>query len=167
MERIAARFETFLHGRGLRLTKQRAAILRAMYATHRHVTADQLYELLHRSGAGKALRIGRATVYRTLALLDAGGFVQGLDVGRESGTLYEHTLGHEHHDHMICLQCGRISEFSDSRLEAVQDEAVRRQGFTASSHRLNVYGTCARCSGRRRRGGRAPAAAPGPEAAAP
>ena len=150
MESIAARFERFLRTRGLRLTRQRAEILRAMYATHRHVTADQLYELLHRSGAGKALNISRATVYRTLSLLDEGGFVQGLDVGRDTGTLYEHTLGHQHHDHMICLECGRISEFSDARLERVQEEAVKRQGFTPRSHRLNVYGTCARCSKRAR-----------------
>jgi Fur family ferric uptake transcriptional regulator len=53
---------------------------------------------------------------------------------------------------MICLRCGGISEFTDERLEAVQAEAVRRHGFLASSHRLNVFGTCARCA-RRRAGG--------------
>jgi Fur family ferric uptake transcriptional regulator len=143
---IAPRFERFLHTRGLRLTRQRAAILRAIYATHKHLTADQLYELLRDGKDTGKLRISRATVYRTLALLTEGGFVQALDLGRESGTLYEHTLGHKHHDHMICLECGRIIEFSDDRLEQAQDAAVRREGFHATSHRLNVFGSCARCA---------------------
>ena len=146
MKAISSRFERFLRTRQLRLTRQRAEILRAIYGTHRHVTADQLYELLQKSGQGHALAISRATVYRTLALLAEGGFVHALDVGRDTGTLYEHALGHRHHDHMICLECGGISEFSDERLEQVQDEAIRRQGFTATSHRLNVFGTCAKCA---------------------
>ena len=143
---IAQRFERFLRTRGLRLTRQRMEILRAIYATHKHVTAEQLFDLLHREGKGGKLKISRATVYRTLALLAEGGFVNALDVGRETGTLFEHTLGHRHHDHMICLECGSIGEFSDERLERVQDEAIRRQGFTATSHRLNVFGTCAKCA---------------------
>jgi len=145
MKQIAERFEKFLRTRGLRFTRQRTAILKAIYATHRHVSADQLYALLHKDGQAAELNISRATVYRTLALLAEGGFVQALDLGRDSGALYEHTLGHEHHDHMICLECGRIIEFSDSRLEQIQAEAVLKHGFRAQSHRLNVFGTCDRC----------------------
>ena len=158
MEHIAARFERFLRTRQLRLTRQRAEILRAIYATHQHVTAEQFYESLRKSGKGSALKISRATVYRTLSLLAEGGFVNALDVGRETGTLYEHSLGHRHHDHMICLSCGKISEFSDERLEQVQDAAVRRQGFVASSHRLSVFGTCARCARKQAAAPRAAAA---------
>jgi len=146
MKAIAARFERFLRTRGLRLTRQRMEILRAIYATHKHVTAEQLFETLQKSGKGDSLKISRATVYRTLSLLAEGGFVHALDVGRDTGTLFEHALGHRHHDHMICLECGSIGEFSDERLERVQDEAIRRQGFTATSHRLNVFGVCAKCA---------------------
>jgi Fur family transcriptional regulator, ferric uptake regulator len=160
MAAIAARFERFLRTRGLRLTRQRAEILRAIYATHQHVTAEAFYEALRRSGRGSALKISRATVYRTLSLLAEGGFVNALDVGRETGTLYEHSLGHRHHDHMICLSCGKISEFSDERLEQVQDAAVRRAGFVATSHRLSVFGTCAKCA--RKLAGRAEAQEAGP-----
>jgi Fur family ferric uptake transcriptional regulator len=110
------------------------------------VTADQLYEMLRDGKDTASLRISRATVYRTLSLLTEGGFVQALDLGRESGTLYEHTLGHEHHDHMVCLDCGRIYEFYDERLERAQEAAVKSEGFHATSHRLNVFGTCARCA---------------------
>jgi len=148
LKRIVDRLEAFLRTRGLRLTRQRLAILDAIYATHRHLTTDQLYDLLQKGPRTARLKISRATVYRTLALLCEGGFVQALDVGREQGTLYEHTLGHEHHDHMICLDCGRIIEFSDAQLERAQEAAVRRAGFRSTSHRLNVFGSCARCAGR-------------------
>ena len=148
MKRITDRLEAFLRTRGLRLTRQRLAILDAIYATHKHVTADQLYEMLQRREGTARLNISRATVYRTLALFSEGGFVQALDVGRDQGTLYEHTLGHRHHDHMICLDCGRIIEFSDEELERAQEAAVRRTGFHSTSHRLNVFGTCARCAGK-------------------
>ena len=145
MRDISRRFESFLRGKTLRLTRQRAEILRAIYATHKHVSADDLYELLRKGEATRPLRISRATVYRTLALLEEGGFVERLEVPTQHGTLYEHTLGHSHHDHMVCLTCGRIIEFADERLEALQDEVVATHGFLASSHRLNVYGTCGSC----------------------
>jgi Fur family transcriptional regulator, ferric uptake regulator len=160
MKLIAERFEKFLRTKGLRYTRQRAAILKAIYGTHRHVSADQLYALLHKGGQAAELDISRATVYRTLALLAEGGFVQALDLGRDTGALYEHTLGHEHHDHMICLECGRIIEFSDARLEQIQAEAVARHGFRAQSHRLNVFGSCDRCA---RKDAAAPSGAAGPE----
>ena len=148
MKRITDRLEAFLRTRGLRLTRQRLAILDAIYSTHKHLTADQLFDLLQRGERTARLRISRATVYRTLALFCEGGFVQALDVGRDQGTLYEHTLGHEHHDHMICLECGRIIEFSDEQLERAQEAAVRRAGFRSTSHRLNVFGVCSRCASR-------------------
>ncbi len=145
MKDVAKHFELFLRQRSLRLTRQREAILKAIYGTHRHVTAEELYELLQKAGDAKALRISRATVYRTLSLLAEGGFVQALELGRDRGTLYEHTLGHEHHDHMVCMACGKIIEFHDDELEQVQAAAIRRHGFEATSHRLNVFGTCAKC----------------------
>lgn len=145
MRNIARHFEQFLASRDLRLTRQRAEILRAIFATHKHVTADELYDMLRRSKGTAGLKISRATVYRTLSLLVEGGFIQALELGTEQGTLYEHVMGHEHHDHMVCLECGTIIEFHDERLEQVQDEAVERHGFGATSHRLIIYGTCASC----------------------
>jgi Fur family ferric uptake transcriptional regulator len=142
---ISRRFEAFLRERGLRLTKQRAQILQSIYATHRHVSAEQLYDLVKRADTNDELRISRATVYRTLSLLEEGGFVERLDVPTQQGSLYEHTLGHTHHDHMICLTCGKILEFADERLEKVQDEVIAAHGFEATSHRLNVYGHCKAC----------------------
>jgi Fur family ferric uptake transcriptional regulator len=145
VKNVSALFEDFLRSHDLRLTRQRLEILRVIYRTHKHVSAEDLYEMLKADGSASALRISRATVYRTLGLLAEGGFVQALDLGRDRGTLYEHTMGHEHHDHMICLACGKIIEFHDDRLEEVQARAIERHGFAATSHRLNVFGKCSRC----------------------
>ena len=145
MKQVAVRFEKFLRTRGLRLTRQRAAILRVIYGTHRHVSADQLYALLHKGGQAAELDISRATVYRTLALLAEGGFVQALDLGRDSGALYEHTLGHAHHDHMICLECGRIIEFTNHAIEVLQEKVAHHYGFRIHDHKLELYGHCREC----------------------
>ena len=142
MSSEVAEFSEYLRTQGLKLTTQRESILRRVLRIKKHFSADQLFEALRKDRAG----ISKATVYRTLSLLSEGGFIEALDLGRDQGTLYEHVMGHDHHDHMVCLTCGRIIEFHDDELERVQDEAVRRHGFQASSHKLNVYGTCARCA---------------------
>ena len=98
MRDVIRLFEKFLETRSLRLTRQRGEILRAMYATHKHISADDLYDLLRKHDQQGKLKISRATVYRTLSLLSEGGFIQALDLGTEQGTLYEHVLGHDHHD---------------------------------------------------------------------
>lgn len=154
MKNVADLFEKFLKQRGLRLTRQRGEILRAIFATHKHVSAEELYDMIRQRDAANELKISRATVYRTLALLVEGGFIQQLDLHQEQGTLYEHVMGHGHHDHMVCLNCGRIIEFMDDDLESIQDQVVMKHGFHASWHRLNIYGTCANCLKR----GRAPKA---------
>ncbi len=126
--------------RGCRWTAQRQLIVRTAFATHDHFTAD---ELLLRSRAADP-NVSRATVYRTLAVLEAAGFVEGLDAG-DGGRRFEHVLGHEHHDHMVCTRCGAIVEFCDDQLEARQEAAARRHGFTIERHSLRLYGRCRTC----------------------
>ena len=142
---IRARFEEFLRGRSLRLTPQRRAIFERVFDTHEHFTAEELFGWIKDDGG----RGSRATVYRTLALLVEGGFLETLDVGQ--GELhYEHVLGHKHHDHMVCVVCGRIEEFVDERIEALQEEACRAKGFEMESHNLRLFGRCKTCRRRRR-----------------
>ncbi len=129
-----------LRQRGLRWTAQRARIVRAALATHEHYTADELLALCRRDDP----RLSRATVYRTLAVLEEAGFVEGLDAG-DGKRRFEHVLGHEHHDHMVCLQCGAIVEFRDDELERRQEAAARRHGFRIERHSLRLYGRCRGC----------------------
>jgi Fur family ferric uptake transcriptional regulator len=134
-------FEVFLRGKGLRMTAPRRAILLAAWRSHDHFTAEQMYTRI----AGQALDASRATVYRTLSLLVEAGFLSSLNNGQ--GTmLYEHILGHEHHDHMICRGCGSIQEFHSPEIERLQEEFAAKSGFTLLDHTLRLEGMCAACS---------------------
>jgi len=144
---IQRAFERFLRTRALKLTPQRRRIFERAFATHDHFSAETLYGWM-RAEVGPT--VSRATVYRTLSLLVEGGFLETLDAGHGE-LLYEHVLGHRHHDHIVCLDCGRIEEFSDERIEEFQREAAQRKGFTLHYHNLRLFGTCAACSKKRER----------------
>ncbi len=160
-EQIVQRFERFLRSHDLKLTSQRRRILDRAFATHEHFSADELYAWLT---AEPGPRVSRATVYRTLALLQEGGFVEGLDAGRGE-LVYEHVLGHAHHDHLLCLACGKIEEFHDQRIEALQEEAASKKGFVLVSHDLRLRGYCRGCAAKRARAN--PASKPGDAPARP
>ena len=121
---------------------QRLRVFGRAFATHEHFTAETLYEWL-REEDGAA--VSRATVYRTLDLLERGGFVESLDTG-QGGLVYEHVLGHRHHDHMVCVDCGRIQEFHVEEIEELQRAAAEKKGFTIESHVHRLMGTCAACT---------------------
>lgn len=125
---------------GFRWTSQRSLIVRTALSTHAHYTAEQLLELCRKHDP----KVSRATVYRTLAVLEQAGFVEGLETG-DGGRRFEHVLGHEHHDHMVCVQCGAITEFRDDELERRQEAAARRVGFKIERHSLRLYGRCRDC----------------------
>jgi Fur family transcriptional regulator, ferric uptake regulator len=144
---IQRAFEAFLKTRALKLTPQRRRIFARAFATHEHFSAERLYGWMRaEEGSG----VSRATVYRTLSLLVEGGFLETLDTG-QGELLYEHVLGHRHHDHIVCVDCGRIEEFTDERIEAFQREAAQRKGFTLHHHNLRLFGTCAACTRKRGR----------------
>jgi len=134
------RFEVHLRSKGLRVTRPRQAILELAWSTHEHFTAEDIF----RWALKKDVSIARATVYRTLALMVEGGFLAPLDSGRGQ-LLYEHILGHKHHDHMICLHCGRIVEFRSPEIERLQDEAAAHHGFHILHHSLILEGVCGTC----------------------
>jgi Fur family ferric uptake transcriptional regulator len=132
--------ESRLRKEGFRWTSQRSLIVRSALATHDHFTAEQLLERCQKADP----RVSRATVYRTLAVLEAAGFVEGLETG-DGRRRFEHVLGHEHHDHMVCEACGRIFEFRDDEVERRQEAAARRIGFRITRHSLRIHGTCRDC----------------------
>jgi len=139
-ETIRKNFESYLKTKKLRLTPQRAEIFERAFATHEHFTVEVFLGWLKKEGSS----VSRATLYRTLGLLVEGGFLEELDVGTGE-SWYEHVLGHQHHDHLICTKCGRIEEFTEPRIEALQEEIAKARGFTLSSHDLRLMGTCRRC----------------------
>lgn len=142
---IRKRFETFLKERSLKLTPQRNRIFDRAFETHDHFSAETLYAWLQEE-EGPA--VSRATVYRTLALLSEGGFIESLDTGRGE-LVYEHVLGHQHHDHMVCLDCGRIEEFHDDAIEKLQRAAAAAKGFELVNHDHRLLGYCRNCARKR------------------
>lgn len=145
-------FEAFLRKRALKLTPQRERIFERAFSTHDHFSAETLYGWLKDEDGPP---VSRATVYRTLALLVEGDFLESLDTG-QGELLYEHVLGHRHHDHIVCLDCGRIEEFYDADIERLQEEAASRKGFELVYHNLRLFGLCSSCARKREReGGRA------------
>jgi Fur family ferric uptake transcriptional regulator len=144
LDSIRKAFEEFLRTRGLKLTSQRGRVFARAFATHEHFSAEEFYEWMR---AEPGPKVSRATVYRTLGLLVEGGFIQSLDVGRGE-LVYEHVAGHRHHDHMVCLCCGKITEFHDERIEALQNEACARAGFQIVKHSHRLIGYCRSCARR-------------------
>ena len=133
-------FGEYLRSKRLKVTPQRERILEEVFSSHRHFEVDDLFFRLY----AKSGHISRATVYRTLNLLVQGGFLREVISG-ERHSHYEHMQGHRHHDHLLCLRCGKITEFSDPHIENLQDEVCKKHGFEPHSHRLQINGFCRNC----------------------
>jgi Fur family ferric uptake transcriptional regulator len=133
-------FADYLSRRGLRDTTQRNIILEEFLSREQHISAEDLYNIVKKRDRS----IGQATVYRMLKLLCEAGLARGVDFG--DGTRhYEHSFGHEHHDHLICTGCGKTLEVLDQALESIQKELAEKNGFCLTGHELYLYGTCPAC----------------------
>ena len=130
----------FLKRRGLRLTNVRREIVREIFSTPGHFDAGNLLRRLRR----KYRRFSRASLYRTLGLLVSAGLLSRLDLG-EGFTRFESRLGYTHHDHLLCLGCGRIIEFKSRRIEALQKKLCRTRAFKPLGYSLQIRGLCREC----------------------
>lgn len=129
-----------LRNSGLKATLPRIKVLDVLrHSETRHMTVEDIYRRLGDQGAD----IGLATVYRVVAQLEAAGILarHSFDAGR---AVYELDHG-RHHDHLICVACGRVEEFNDPTIEARQQVVAAEKGFALAEHRLTLYGRCAAC----------------------
>jgi Fur family ferric uptake transcriptional regulator len=126
-----------------RFTDQQRELLDHIFARHSHFDAEQLIENL--KAAGK--RVSRATVYRTLAKLVDAGLLRRIELG--SRTVYDHDYGYPAHDHLVCRQCGSMTEFQSEELEALLDRVAAEHHFRAEGHTLVIRGLCAACNAAR------------------
>jgi Fur family ferric uptake transcriptional regulator len=140
VDRELARFQDFLQQQGLKLTSERTALVREIFATHYHFEADELLFKMKE----KNVKISRATVYRTLELLVKSGLVRRVHLG-EDHYHYEHVSGNSHHDHLICTTCGGVIEFHDEELERLQLAICEKKKFTPTFHNLQILGVCDSC----------------------
>lgn len=133
-------FLNYIKEKELRYTKQREAILDTFLSSSGHITADELYNAVKR----KHPDIGFATVHRNLKLMTECGLADEIKIGSHK-TRYEQKFGHGHHDHLICMKCGRFIEVHDDRIERLQDRLAKANDFIPQKHKLEIYGLCRKC----------------------
>lgn len=132
------RFNEYLKAQQHKLTKQRALITEVFFDPSKrseHPTVEELYLRVRERDPN----VGHATIYRTLKLLVDAGLAMPNRIG-EDLTRYEPEVPGEHHDHMICHQCGLIVEFEDEEIERLQEEIAKRLGFNLLDHSMNLIG---------------------------
>jgi Fur family ferric uptake transcriptional regulator len=134
-------FKTLISEGGLKTTRQREEILNIFLNSSGHKNLSQIYAQVAKVNP----KIGYATVYRTLRLLTRLGLADQRKFA-DGETRYEPTSQGNHHDHLICLDCGKIIEFEDQDLEALQNTVAQRHRFKVFHHRMELYGRCAHCN---------------------
>ena len=137
-------FRALLHDhmekRGLRKTEQRNVIVETFFAAPHHISIEELLAQVRH----KDPRVGYATVYRTLKLLTECGVAFERKFG-DGLTRYELADEASHHDHLICVDCGKIIEFEEPQIEELQERVAQSYGFILKTHKHEMYGTCADC----------------------
>lgn len=129
-----------LKNMGLKATFPRLKILELFEkSTQRHMTAEDVYRML----LAENMDIGLATVYRVLTQFEQAGLLERHFF--ESGkAVFEVNRG-KHHDHLVCVECGKVEEFFDPDIEKRQNAVAEERGFTIQDHALYIYGNCAEC----------------------
>jgi Fur family ferric uptake transcriptional regulator len=135
---VRTRLDAFFKLKGLRNTPQRDFIVDAIFDSDEHFTADELWERLR----GTRARTSRATLYRTLALLTETGLLQEIDLGDGQTTYDPNFLDKPTHNHLVCVDCGKVLEFEDAHLEVLNDCITRRLGFRAVKQSLRIEACC-------------------------
>jgi len=136
MELNKKKLNKILKDSGLRYTPQRQAVLDDLNRTKGHRDVEEIYFSLKNRG----LNVSRATVYRTLELLVNHRLIRRLDLGE--GKYRFESQDKKHHDHIICLDCHKIVEFMNDRIEELQEEIAEEHGFTLTRHVHQLFGQC-------------------------
>ncbi len=126
---------------GLKVTLPRVKILEILekQTDERHLSAEKVYKIL----LSENEEIGLATVYRVLTQFESAGLVTRHHF--EGGnSVFELNKGH-HHDHIVCMKCGRVDEFTDSVIETHQEQIAEQLGYQLTDHSLYLYGFCSSC----------------------
>ena len=125
---------------GLKITLPRIKILQVLEnSSIQHVSAEDVYKMLIAADE----EIGLATVYRVLTQFEQAGLVTRHNF--EGGHSVFELSKEDHHDHIVCQKCGKITEFSDEKIEIRQSEVAKSLGYTLLDHNLNMYGLCPDC----------------------
>ncbi len=130
----------YLEQKQLKLTPHRELILDTFLKHEGHRSIEDIYRVVREADP----RIGYTTVYRTMKILVDCGLAREIDLA-DGITRYEHLYNHEHHDHMVCMECGKSIEFYNAEIESIQDSASEQLGFKVFDHKLQIFGLCNEC----------------------
>jgi Fur family ferric uptake transcriptional regulator len=151
LEHFRAILQDYMVKKGLRSTDQRRLIVETFFHSPNHVSIEELLAQVRAQDA----RVGYATVYRTLKLMTESGIAFERRFG-DGLTRYELADDESHHDHLICVECGKITEFEEPEIEQLQEKVALRYGYELRSHKHEMYGVCPDCRAKsasnRRRG---------------
>ena len=130
-------FRDFLKSGKNRITPERFEVLEAALEYDGHFNADDLYILMKNSNS----RVSRATVYKTLELLAQCELLSKRNFG-DNITRFESSFKKQVHDHLICVDCGKIIEFADPRIKQLPEQICEELGFNFESYSFNIFGRC-------------------------
>ena len=139
-EAILRKFKSVIKDEGLKLTPQRVAVFEEVCSSDTHRESEEIYIALK----NKNNNVSRATVYRTMDLLYEHELVQRMDIG-DGKWRYEHWLDCSHHDHIICIRCGDIVEFTNDRIEKLQKDICDTFDYQLIRHIHQLFGFCKSC----------------------
>ena len=128
-----------LRHNGLRMTPQRQVVLKTIISSNNHPNVDEIYNHIHADYP----MIGRATIYKTIAMLKEMGEITELFFNNE-GARYE-VSGESPHPHLICTQCNRVVDIEDDDLVHLSEMTARNTGYNITSYRLDFFGVCPNC----------------------
>lgn len=129
----------YLEKQALKQTRQRKVVVEEFLAQDRHVDAEDLHGIVRKRDP----KVGLATVYRTLNLLKEAGLADQKSF-RDGRSVFEIHRPDHHHDHLVCLDCGKVMEFENEEIEGLQEKVAEQLGFKLTGHRLDLYGHCMR-----------------------
>ncbi len=140
IEEVKKIFSAYLEQKAQRKTVERFQILEEIYSRHDHFDAEVLYIDLKQKG----LNVSRATVYNTLDLLISCDLIKKHQFGKNQSQ-YEKSYGYKQHDHILCVDCKKVVEFCDPRIQQIKSMMGDLLNFTITHHSLNLYGICGNC----------------------
>ncbi len=140
-------FSQYIRNNGMLHSSQREQILDIFLKAERHPTINDLYDLVRK----KNPKIGLATVYRTMKVICDAGLARETDFGGNIRR-FEHKYKHQHHDHLVCLKCGGITEVISPAIEKLQENLARKHRFKALRHRMEIFGLCKTCKSKKTQG---------------